>query len=127
MRRKSANDKVVRVVKLYETKLEEFEKSVNTIDEFAEIFETDDDDAVSAIYNSLYDKDSELPTKFIKEFAEREFDTTELVCDLAKELDLYELFSILESNEELVSEGEIYHIQQNMSERVKNILRKIVQ
>lgn len=128
MRRKSANDKVVRVVEMYETDLEQFEKVVSGIGEYTKILELEDDETKSVIHDALWDiGGSEVTQKFIKELAEREFDTTELMQDLAKDIPIDELYSMLESNEDSVSEGQIYMIQKNMSERVKNILRKIVQ
>lgn len=119
----------VRIVKISTEDIEKFEKFVSSLED-SECFEVYDyDEAVSAIYEELEATGtSDAPLNFAKRMVyEIPSDSTELMKHMAEDTPIDELIEVLEYCNEIPSEGVLHQIKTNISNKLKNIFKRIVE
>lgn len=119
----------VRVVKISTDDIEKFEKFVSSLEDSkcVEVYEYDE--AVSAIYEELEATGtSEAPLNFAKRMVyEIPNDSTELMKHIAENTPIDELIDVLDCCNEIPSEGVLHQIKTNISDKLKNIFKRIVE
>jgi len=119
----------VRVVKLSKEDVEGLEKYIEELNDIdAKCMEVGVD-CVEIIYDELEVlNSSEGALNFAKQLTyEMPYETTDLMKSIAENTPIEELFSVLDCCDEKPSESTIYQIKNNISDRLKNILKKIVE